>query len=112
VKDQTYELAFGWAKGKPVDQYSSHNEDCWFCLGSPSVKVQIALVLHIVAHVVKCCCFQTHLIISVSDHSYVALPKGGIVDYHVMISPIECVPNRLLLSKGELYSSGFDMQSL
>jgi RNA recognition motif-containing protein len=112
VKDQTYELAFGWAKGKPVDQYSSHNEDCWFCLGSPSVKVQIALILHIVPHEVICCCFQTHLIISVSDHSYVALPKGGIVDYHVMISPIECVPNRLLLSKGELYSSGFDMQSL
>jgi RNA recognition motif-containing protein len=83
--DQVYELVFGWAKGKSAD-HSTHNDDCWFCLGSPSVK--------------------THLIVSISDHSYVALPKGGIVDYHLMISPIDCVPNRLMLSKGQFFCAG------
>lgn len=38
------ELTFGWAKGRPADRLSSHDGDCWFCLGSPSVTVIILCV--------------------------------------------------------------------
>jgi hypothetical protein len=41
---------------------------CWFCLGSPQV--------------------EKHLVITVGDHSYLALPKGGLVPEHVLILPI------------------------
>nr|CAI5863571.1 unnamed protein product [Callosobruchus analis] len=42
---------------------------CWFCLASPSV--------------------EKHLIISVGNHSYLALAKGGMVEEHFLICPIE-----------------------
>lgn len=41
---------------------------CWFCLGSPEV--------------------EKHLIISIGEQSYLALPKGGLVAEHVLILPI------------------------
>lgn len=41
---------------------------CWFCLSGAEV--------------------EKHLIISVGNHSYVALPKGGLTPYHVLILPI------------------------
>lgn len=78
-------LAIGWAKGKPADKVQkldTHTQDCWFCLSSPDVKV--------------------HLLMAISDHSYVALARGGVVDMHVLIIPIDCVPNRLHLSAGML----------
>jgi hypothetical protein len=74
-------LSVGWAKGKSADRAhpgSTHAQDCWFCLASPQVKA--------------------HMIISISEHCYVALARGGIVDFHVLIVPIDCVPNRLHLS--------------
>ena len=42
--------------------------DCWFCLASPTC--------------------EQHLIVSVAEDTYVALPKGGIVPEHTLIVPI------------------------
>ena len=58
----------------------SHSDDCWFCLASPSLK--------------------THLIMSVADNAYVALPRGAVEPRHALIIPIECVPSRIHLSQG------------
>ena len=41
---------------------------CWFCLSSAEV--------------------EKHLIVSVGSHVYLALPKGGLTDDHVLICPI------------------------
>lgn len=62
------------AKGK---KRKHENEDvekkapagpCWFCLSSPQV--------------------EKHLIVSVGEQVYLALPKGGLTSHHVMILPI------------------------
>ncbi|KAK4885122.1 hypothetical protein RN001_001393 [Aquatica leii] len=42
---------------------------CWFCLASPAV--------------------EKHLVIAVGNLVYLVLAKGGIVNYHVLICPIE-----------------------
>lgn len=42
---------------------------CWFCLASPEV--------------------EKHLIASIGDFCYIALPKGGLVPDHCMIIPID-----------------------
>lgn len=78
---QGQDLEMGWARGKSADRpigASSHSADCWFCLASPSIKL--------------------HLIASVSDLAYVALPRGGIVDFHCLLIPVDCVPSRIHLS--------------
>ena len=41
---------------------------CWFCLSGAEV--------------------EKHLIISIGSHCYIALPKGGLTPYHVLILPI------------------------
>jgi len=46
---------------------------CWFCLSSAEV--------------------EKHLIVSVGTHCYLALPKGGLTDDHVLILPIGHHPN-------------------
>ena len=38
------------------------------------------------------------MIVSVGEHSYLALPRGGVTSKHVLISPIDCVPSRVHLS--------------
>ncbi|XP_049876735.1 CWF19-like protein 1 [Pectinophora gossypiella] len=43
-------------------------DECWFCLSSPSV--------------------EKHLVITVGTHCYLALPKGPLTPYHVLILPI------------------------
>ncbi|RWS03074.1 CWF19-like protein 1 [Dinothrombium tinctorium] len=43
-------------------------DPCWFCLASPDV--------------------EKHLIVSIGDHSYLAMAKGGLVDDHLLIIPI------------------------
>ena len=50
---------------------------CWFCLSGAEV--------------------EKHLIISIGDHCYVALPKGGLTPYHVLILPITHHPSTLEL---------------
>eukprot|EP01038_Epipyxis_sp_PR26KG_P007785 gene7785-10575_t len=69
-------ILFGWAKGKAAESIEDHN--CWFCLASPEVKF--------------------HLIVSIGEHAYLTLPRGGINDQHALIVPIECVPSRVQLS--------------
>jgi hypothetical protein len=42
--------------------------ECWFCLSNPKI--------------------ETHLIVNVGESSYLALPKGGVNDDHVLIISI------------------------
>ncbi|GJP72513.1 hypothetical protein CLOP_g3241 [Closterium sp. NIES-67] len=55
---------------------------CWFCLSSPKV--------------------EAHLVVSVGDHCYVALPKGPLVPGHVLILPIEHFPSVISLPSDAL----------
>jgi RNA recognition motif-containing protein len=71
-------LTLGWAQGKPAPSVFNTATNCWFCLGSPDVK--------------------QHLVVSIAEHSYVALPKGGVHPFHCMIIPIECIPSQLHMS--------------
>ena len=50
---------------------------CWFCLSGAEV--------------------EKHLIISIGEHTYIALPKGGLTPYHVLILPIAHHPSTLEL---------------
>ncbi|XP_069960745.1 CWF19-like protein 1 isoform X2 [Cherax quadricarinatus] len=50
-----------WVPPKPTGP-------CWFCLASPEV--------------------EKHLVVSVGDHVYLALAKGGLVSHHLLILPI------------------------
>ena len=45
---------------------------CWFCLGGAEV--------------------EKHLVVAVGDHTYLALPKGGLVENHVLVLPIGHYP--------------------
>jgi len=54
-----------------------HAADCWFCLASPTVK--------------------THLIVSIADHAYLALPVGAMHPLHCLICPIECASSKTVL---------------
>ncbi|KAK4774286.1 hypothetical protein SAY86_009221 [Trapa natans] len=66
-------------QGEGDQQRSSRSRECWFCLSSPSV--------------------ESHLIVSVGGNYYCALPKGPLVPDHVLIIPIEHLPNTLSLSQ-------------
>lgn len=92
---QGKKVTIGWAKGKPVDQAANASE-CWFCLASPSLKV-ITPTLYTQSGITS---VQAHLVLSVADTCYVAIPRGGVTDFHAMISPIDCVPSRLHFSAG------------
>jgi RNA recognition motif-containing protein len=65
LKDRV--VGLGWAKGRAADK-ATQSADCWFCLASAQVKV--------------------HLIVSVGQFSYLALPRGGMSANHVLIAPI------------------------
>lgn len=54
---------------------NSRSKECWFCLSSPNV--------------------ESHLITSVGENCYCALAKGPLVQDHVLILPIEHLPNTL-----------------
>lgn len=41
---------------------------------------------------------ESHLIISIGEIYYLALPKGPLVEDHVLIIPVEHMPNTLSLS--------------
>ncbi|KAK3025764.1 hypothetical protein RJ639_041920 [Escallonia herrerae] len=51
------------------------SKECWFCLSSPNV--------------------ESHLITSIGEHCYCALAKGPLVQDHVLILPVEHLPNTL-----------------
>lgn len=67
---------------KPVFDQSK----CWFCLSSPQV--------------------EKHLVISVGNESYLALAKGGLVDDHLLILPIEHHQSVLTLPESVLEEIG------
>jgi len=74
----------GEGKGKKRKREGDHGSapskppgSCWFCLSSPDV--------------------EKHLIVSVGNHSYMALPKGGLTDDHVLLLPIACISNQVSL---------------
>ncbi|XP_065902892.1 CWF19-like protein 1 [Dysidea avara] len=55
---------------------------CWFCLGSPEV--------------------DKHLVVSVGEQSYLALPKGGLTPEHVLIIPISHYASFTEASRGAM----------
>lgn len=54
---------------------NDRSKECWFCLSSPNV--------------------ESHLITSIGEHCYCALAKGPLVPDHVLILPVEHLPNTL-----------------
>ncbi|KAI3845553.1 hypothetical protein MKX03_019702, partial [Papaver bracteatum] len=54
-------------------QRTERSKECWFCLSSPNI--------------------EQHLIISIGESYYFALAKGPLVDDHILIIPIEHLPN-------------------
>ncbi|CAK4069504.1 unnamed protein product [Aphanomyces euteiches] len=46
-----------------------NRQECWFCLSTPTV--------------------ETHLIVSIGNEAYLAIPKGAIVPDHALIIPIQ-----------------------
>lgn len=58
------------------------SKDCWFCLGTPTV--------------------ESHLIISIADHMYMALAKGPLTRSHVLLMPIQHRYSSLELGAAEL----------
>jgi hypothetical protein len=69
----------GWGKAG-VEGNGCEVSECWFCLSSATIK--------------------THLIVSVSDEAYLAIPRGGMADFHCLIVPIPCVASRKKLRLG------------
>ena len=53
------------------------SKECWFCLSSPNV--------------------ESHLIISIGENFYCALAKGPLVKDHVLVIPVEHLPNTITL---------------
>ncbi|XP_021896794.1 LOW QUALITY PROTEIN: zinc finger CCCH domain-containing protein 64 [Carica papaya] len=58
---------------RPRSESVNRSKECWFCLSSPNV--------------------ESHLIISIGENFYCALPKGPLVQDHGLIIPIEHLPN-------------------
>ncbi|KAJ4848283.1 hypothetical protein Tsubulata_045022 [Turnera subulata] len=56
---------------------ANRSKECWFCLSSPNV--------------------ESHLIVTVGEHYYCALPKGPLVQDHVLMIPVEHSANTLSL---------------
>ncbi|GLT79082.1 hypothetical protein SLA2020_505890 [Shorea laevis] len=55
--------------------HASRSKECWFCLSSPSV--------------------ESHLVTSIGESCYCAVAKGPLVQDHLLIIPIEHLPNTL-----------------
>nr|XP_027197569.1 CWF19-like protein 1 [Dermatophagoides pteronyssinus] len=62
---------------------SVDQQNCWFCLASPDV--------------------DKSLIVSIGDHSYLALAKGGLTDDHMMILPIEHIRSTVEINNDGLH---------
>ena len=77
-------ISLGWAKGRAMEakRRSDHEENCWFCLASPQLKM--------------------HLIMSVAAGVYLAMPRGAMHPLHCLLCPIECMPNRIHLPPAAL----------
>ncbi|KAL9149687.1 hypothetical protein ABFS82_12G122300 [Erythranthe guttata] len=77
-KHELQEEGKGFSSGSGTGTGSlNRSKECWFCLSSPTV--------------------ESHLITSIGEYCYCALPKGPLVEDHVLIIPIEHLPNTLSL---------------
>ncbi|PON48721.1 Cwf19-like protein [Trema orientale] len=56
---------------------TNRSKECWFCISSPNV--------------------ESHLIISIGENFYCALAKGPLVKDHVLVIPVEHLPNTITL---------------
>ncbi|KAG8491480.1 hypothetical protein CXB51_014667 [Gossypium anomalum] len=56
---------------------ANRSKECWFCLSSPNV--------------------ESHLVTSIGENFYCALAKGSLVQDHLLIIPVEHMPNTLSL---------------
>ncbi|XP_030489769.2 zinc finger CCCH domain-containing protein 64-like [Cannabis sativa] len=61
------------------DNASARSKECWFCISSANV--------------------ESHLIISIGENFYCALAKGPLVKDHVLVIPVEHLPNTIALSQ-------------
>ncbi|MCO5571469.1 hypothetical protein L7F22_025209 [Adiantum nelumboides] len=68
---------FSHSLDEPKATHSS--TPCWFCLASPNV--------------------DTDIVVDIGDHCYCAMAKGGLVDGHVLLLPIEHSSSMLFSSK-------------
>ncbi|KAI5067227.1 hypothetical protein GOP47_0017755 [Adiantum capillus-veneris] len=66
-------------KANTGDMGARSSTPCWFCLASPNV--------------------DTDLVVDVGDYCYCAMAKGGLVDGHVLLLPVEHSSSMLFLSK-------------
>jgi|MDSY01.1.fsa_nt_gb hypothetical protein len=82
-------LQVRWAKPKSESERSAPSSkrvryepdsrvDCWFCLASPTC--------------------EAHLVVSLATEFYMALPKGGLSDTHVLLIPIAHCGSQAALS--------------
>ncbi|XP_007012827.2 PREDICTED: zinc finger CCCH domain-containing protein 64 isoform X1 [Theobroma cacao] len=69
-----------YSRKRPGSGNNSANrlKECWFCLSSPNVEI--------------------HLVTSIGENFYCALAKGPLVQDHVLLIPVEHLPNTLCLS--------------
>ncbi|XP_055836731.1 CWF19-like protein 1 homolog [Episyrphus balteatus] len=72
---------FGYDGQEKRQKPTFDQEKCWFCLSSPDV--------------------EKHLVISVGDSFYLALAKGPINDYHVLILSITHIQSAALLADSD-----------
>ncbi|KAK4602637.1 hypothetical protein RGQ29_011595 [Quercus rubra] len=64
-------------KKRGSENASNRSRECWFCLSSPNI--------------------ESHLIVSIGEYFYCALAKGPLVQDHILIIPVEHLPNTVLL---------------
>ncbi|XP_060519508.1 CWF19-like protein 1 [Cylas formicarius] len=66
-------------KGQKRQKIDFDQSKCWFCLASPS--------------------FEKHLVVTVGESCYLSMAKGGLVDEHLLICPIEHFQSSLSCSE-------------
>ena len=71
--NSTYEIKRNIPKNKyikkEVSKSSKSNLNCWFCLSNPEI--------------------EKHLLISIQEESYLAFPKGGLTNDHILLISME-----------------------
>jgi len=68
TKRKLNSAVLNWAP-KPKPKFEEARTDCWFCLASPTC--------------------EKHLIVSVRNSCYVAMPKGPLNEHHILVVPVE-----------------------
>ncbi|EGC36123.1 hypothetical protein DICPUDRAFT_87565 [Dictyostelium purpureum] len=74
---ERHQKKFQMHQQKPKPQ----QQNCWFCLSSPDV--------------------DSHLVVTIANDCYLAFPKGGVVDHHLLIVFIEHKANYISLDQSE-----------